>query len=259
MSLLARASRRLALLGILVMVPTGALTFLLFAALAPDELLTAVREPTNAVAGTGELLAPFGRVAFLALSAQAAGFIFVLCGAHLILRSELAGDPMTVVGAVRAAGRRYPAAVVAAIAAGSPLGVSAFVGVTQDNPALLALTSVAASWIAVSTSMTIPALTMESLAPLPAVRRSFALVRGRRLQTLAFLLVIGALGVVAILLIQLVAIPLVALGGQSPWLTATALAGVVFQGVLIAFLGAPVTAWYLDLRARSPFPRITDS
>lgn len=257
LSMLAGASRRLTALGLLVIVPTGAISLLVFSALGPDELLTAVREPLPAGDGAAGLVASYVRAVLLALAAQAIGFLFVLCGTHLIVAAEASGEAMSVAGAARTAASRFPAALVVALVVFAPVSAAVVAGVTLDSLFALIGILVAASWLVVSASMSLPALMIESVTPVVALRRSFELIRGRRLQTLSFLSVIAGLGTMAILLIQLVAVPLVAIGDNRPWLVATAAVGVVFQGILVAFLGAPVTAWYLDLRARSSPPAIS--
>ena len=75
-------------------------------------------------------------------------------------------------------------------------------------------------------------------------------MRGRWWPTLGILLIVGLLGGIAIQLIQLIALPLAAVGGGSASLTVASALGVLTQGLLVAAISAMYTHWYIDLRSR---------
>lgn len=259
MTILARSWRRLTTLGLLVMVPLGTATLLFLEAVAPDGPLVLPIEPQGPTRDGGEVFGRLALTAAIALLAHLGGSLFVLSGTHLIVVSDSTGKPKSLAEVMSSTGRRYPAALAATLIASAPVAGCIFAGLMVDNPLVSIPLYGAAVWLGVSASMTIASLVIEKLTPVAAVKRSYRLVRGRRGQTFAFLGVTGALAAVAILLIQLVATPLVALGYRDPVLIVTAVLGVLFQGVLIGSLGAPITAWYLDLTARAPRPSSADS
>ncbi len=105
-------------------------------------------------------------------------------------------------------------------------------------------------WAGVSASMTTSAIAIESAGVLVSIRRSMRLVRGRWWATAGFLLLVGFLGGVATQLIQLVALPLVAVGDVGTGLSVASALGILAQGLLVAAIAAMFTHWYIDLRAR---------
>lgn len=98
--------------------------------------------------------------------------------------------------------------------------------------------------------MTTSALAIESGGVLHSIRRSMRLVRGRWWATAGFTFIVGFLGGVATQLIQLVALPLVAVGDFGAGLAVATAIGVLAQGLLVAAIAAMFTHWYIDLRAR---------
>jgi hypothetical protein len=193
--------------------------------------------------------------------------VFVALASHSAVAASLAGKPLTAGQATRHALRRYPVGLVSAILiAGVVLlliGLGAFlwlvpalsVGTPNSASVLVALALLAVVlgpgiWVAVSASMTTSAVAIEQSGVFASIRRSIQLVRGRWWPTAGFLMMVGLLGAIAIQLIQLVALPLAAVGGASAGLSIASALGILAQGLLMAAITAMYTHWYVDLRAR---------
>jgi len=193
---------------------------------------------------------------------------YVYLAAHVIVSAALVGDPVSGPQARREAAARFVPGLIAALivfvaigvlfGAGLAIWLIPFVVVGTPNAAsvlvaLVLLVAVAAPsvWLAVSFSMVTSTVAIEKRDAVSALRRSFQLVRRRWWPTLGYLLLVGLLGSVAAQLIQVLAIPLTVVGDATSGFTLASLFGVVFQGVLIAGIGAMYTLWYVDLRARS--------
>lgn len=104
-------------------------------------------------------------------------------------------------------------------------------------------------WLMVALALTTPALILERLSPLAAVRRSFQLVRGRWWRTAA----VVALGVViSIGVVLVVVLPATALGLATDSVPArvliSALADTAGSAVLIPIVASVLTMLYLDHR-----------
>ena len=104
-------------------------------------------------------------------------------------------------------------------------------------------------WIAVALSLTTPALVLERLAPLAALRRSYALVRGRWWRT-AGVMAFGVL--LAIALVLVILIPASALGASVEGLGArvliATLADIVATSILVPLMTSVMTVLYLERR-----------
>ena len=288
MSSVGRIWRTLALPAILVFVPAGIGTFLLFRETGAIDVLDAILNrpgslntlPDDAMM---EFLLPFYRATVLATLINMAAASFVFVTAHRIVAADIAGwnPPRSVTGetlpqSLAGFGAWLIAAVtvmilfflgltlwmIPAISVGAPNATSTLIAGFL-LPVLLA----PAVWVWVSASMATPVIALEETGVIGALRRSFALIRGRWWPTLGYVLLVGLFGLVAIQLIQLVAIPLMAMGGLGPAVDAAAVLGIVAQGLIVAGIGAMYTWWYVDLRARketllsedlTPTPRSPD-
>lgn len=108
--------------------------------------------------------------------------------------------------------------------------------------------------VATFTIVVAPALAIERLGPIAAIRRSFALVRGRFAPALGFFLLSGllaeTLGIVLGLLPTLLGYML-SLGavGSAAWVL-VAIGSVIAGVVSTTFLAAATVALYLDIRVR---------
>lgn len=222
--------------------------------LIPDEVFWELAEPFYWAVGIATLL-------------QLVAGVFVALASHGAVAAQVKGESLTSGEATRLAIRRYPtgigASLVIVMAVGALIGLGAYiwlvpalsVGTPNVTSELVALVLLAALlgpgvWMGVSMSMTTSAVAIEQRGVLRSIRRSVALVRGRWWATAGFLLLVGLLGGIAIQLIQLIALPLAAVGGGGAALTIASGLGVFAQGLLVAAIAAMYTHWYIDLRAR---------
>ncbi len=164
------------------------------------------------------------------------GFIYLTV--HRIVASEIAGEPLDPRGAASRAFGRLLVLVVA--------GFLAFVSIFLGLIALI----IPGLWLAGCFTMISPVVALERVGPVDALRRSFALVRGRWWPTIGFLLLVGLLGSVAAQLVQLIAIPILAAGDVGIGTGLGFVLLVVVQGLVIAAIAVMTTVWYVDLRAR---------
>jgi hypothetical protein len=65
------------------------------------------------------------------------------------------------------------------------------------------------------------------------------------------LLLVGLVGSIAGWLLQSVAVPLVAIGDVSTGLALVFVAGLIFQGLVVAAIAVVITMWYFELAARA--------
>lgn len=144
------------------------------------------------------------------------------------------------------------AGVVALLAAGIAIWMLAAVMVGSVFLAMILLLVLLtpAAWLGVVLSMATAVISVERTGPLVGLQRSMFLVRGRVFPTLGYLLLVGLLGAVAVQLIQMVAIPLVTIGGSGAGFQLAAVLGIAVQGMIVAGMAAMYTGWYVDLRAR---------
>lgn len=222
--------------------------------LIPDEVFWELAEPFYWAVGIATLL-------------QLVAGVFVALASHGAVAAQVKGESLTSGEATRLAIRRYPtgigASLVIVMAVSALIGLGAYiwlvpalsVGTPNITSELVALVLLAALlgpgvWMGVSMSMTTSAVAIEQRGVLRSIRRSVALVRGRWWATAGFLLLVGLLGGIAIQLIQLIALPLAAVGGGGTALTIASGLGVFAQGLLVAAIAAMYTHWYIDLRAR---------
>lgn len=270
--ILGRNWRALASLGLLAFIPAGVLTLIVFRYYDAGAFLELVLNQPSLEAippdVLRELAGPFIRASVIALLIQGVASVYVLLGCHRVVVSDVAETSTGTGEATRfALANLLPglaAVLVAAIpvAAALVFGLSAWLQPTGSGGGsspivslvgLLLLIAFLAPglWLLASFSMTTNALAVESPGILGALTRSWNLVRGRRMQTLGLLFLVGFLGIVAAELIQLVAVPIALVGpGNAPRFIASVL-GIAFQGMIVAAIGVPLTLWYIDLRARS--------
>lgn len=272
MNSLANVWKPLALAGISVFVPTGILTVLVFRSTGAAGFLDQMMNRPDSLQRLSsdvyrELAEPFVLAVGVSLLLQVISGVFVALASHSTVAAQMGGRILTPGEAIRTALNHYArglAAVLLVMASVTILiGLGGFiwlvpalsVGTPNLISQLIALLLLAVLigpgvWAGVSTSMTTSALAIESGGVLTSIRRSMRLVRGRWWATAGFTLIVGFLGGVAIQLIQLVALPLVAVGGFGVGPAVAAGVGVLAQGLLVAAIAAMFTHWYIDLRAR---------
>lgn len=251
----------LALLTLGVFSYTGGLEFLELVMGDPAAVETLSREELF------ELVGPFFRAVGIAIAIQAIGSLYVYLASHRIVAADLSGRPISGPIARREAGVRFVPGLVAALIVFVSIGLLFglglavwlipyfMVGTPTAASALVALVllfavAAPAVFLSVSFSMVTSVIAIEDRGPVSSLRRSFKLVRTRWWPTLGYLLLVGLLGSVAAQLIQVLAIPLSVVADAASGLAFASILGVVFQGLLIAAIGAMYTVWYVDLRAR---------
>lgn len=215
-----------------------------------------------------ELMRPFYVAVIITTILQLLSGVFVALASHRAVASDMSGETLTGGDVSRFALRRYAVGlgstllVVVAVAILVVLGATVWLmpAISVGTPnlpsllvALILLTALLGPgvWFGISASMTTSAVAVESTSVLSSIRRSMRLVRGRWWPTAGYLLLVGLLGGIAIQLIQLIAIPLAAVGGGGGALTLAAAIGVFTQGLLVAAIAAMYTHWYVDLRSRN--------
>ncbi|HWL48678.1 MAG TPA: hypothetical protein VNT92_02280 [Acidimicrobiia bacterium] len=251
MTMLARVWRRILPPAFWVFVLIGAMTIAAFALTGADDVLqlllsdpVAFQKMSEAeVTEAGLLLLQAGSIVLI-FQLLATGFLNLTV--HRIVASELAGEP---VGA-RVASSRALARLFTLIVAGLIAVVLVVVG-------LFALI-IPGLWLAGSFSVLTAVVALEDVGPVAALRRSFALVRGRWWPTVGFLLLVGLFGSVAAQLVQLLALPIIGAGGVGIGAGLGFVLLVVAQGFVVAAIAVMVTLWYLDLRARKE-PLVSES
>ena len=269
---LARVWRTLLLPALGVSIPVSILTIVVFGVTGGADFIDLVlnspeRLQTLPEEVLWELARPFYVALAIATVLQLVGGVFLALASHSAVAAQLKGQPLTGGQASRHALRRYLTGLGATvlvlvvvailIALGTVIWMVPAVAVGTPNAAsvavallLLAVLLGPGVWAGVSASMTTSAVAIENRGLLGSIRRSMQLVRGRWWPTCGFLLLVGLLGGIAIQLIQLIALPLAAVGGGGPALSVASMLGVLAQGLLVAAIAAMYTHWYIDLRAR---------
>jgi hypothetical protein len=269
---MARTWKTLLVPAILVSVPIGIAAIAIFGATGGADFIDLiVNNPERLQTLPEELFWELARPFYIAMAVtgllQLIGGVFVALVSHTAIAAHLSGASPTVREVIRKGIRRFPAGLAATVlivvavlilaglgiviwlvpltAVGTPNSTSVFVALI-----LLAVLLGPGVWAGVSASMTTSAVAIEHRGVASSIRRSMQLVRGRWWPTAGFLLLVGLLGGVAVQLIQLIALPLAAVGGGGPALSVASGLGVFAQGVLVAAISAVYTHWYVDLRAR---------
>lgn len=272
MSGLGRTWKALASAALLIFIPVGIVTLVIFQVTGANDFLDKVVADPRFFDGMPadeflELAQPFFQAVALVVALQILASLFVYLACHRIVASEVAGEAITGSQARRFALRRMGVGLVAALLAlvavmaalgiglaiwlvplsilGTPTATSVLISL-----ALLVIFVFPGIWLAISLSMTTPVVALEDKGPANSLARSFRLVRGRWWPTLGFLLMVGLLGSVANLMIQLVAVPMSAVGDPFSGLSLASAIGIVAQGLIVAGIAAMNTAWYIDLRSR---------
>jgi hypothetical protein len=269
---LGRTWRALGSTALMVFIPVGVLTLLIFQWTGAVDFLELVFNDPGALNTLPpdvflEVSRPFIRAVAVAVALQTMAALFVYLAVHHVVASDIAGNQVSGPAARRHAISRLGIGVIAAllglVIVGALIGVGlavwlipfALVGTPNATSSLLAVVLLLAFvgpgiWLLISLSMTTPVIAIEAKGPIASLARSFALVKGRWWPTLGFLLMVGLLGSVAIQLIQLVAIPLSVVGDLGTGVFLASALGIGAQGLIVAGIGAMYTAWYIDLRAR---------
>lgn len=241
--MLARVWRRLVAPSLGAFIPLGALTLLTFQMTGANEFLNLTfNDPeTLEVMTTQEFLevaGPFVNAILIALLLQILASAFISLATSRVVAAEVDGEPITGGTASRFALGRMLALGAA--------GIIAAVGVSLG----LVLLVIPGIWLSVSLTMVPHIVALEDLGVIGSLSRSIELVRDRWWPTLGYLLLVGLMGWVAGWMLQFVAVPLVALGDVSTGLALVFVAGLVFQGLVVAAIAVMNTMWYFDLRAR---------
>lgn len=232
-------------------IPLGALTLVAFRITGANDVLDLLFNDPDAfralseeefVAQSTTLLTFFLIAVFIQLIASA----FINLATHRIVGAKLADNPITGGEASRFAFTRLIPLLLA--------GLLAVVGVTIG----LFLLVIPGIWLAVMLTMTPQVMALEDLGIIESLRRSFDLVRGHWWLTVGFLVLVGFLGNAAGQVVQLVALPLIAVGGVSGSIALAFVFGVLVQGLLISAIAVMTTFWYIDLRARKE-PLLSES
>jgi len=241
--MLARVWRSLVAPAVGAFIPLGALTLLTFQATgAIDFLRLSINDPEALETMTREefleLAAPFLNALLTALLLQVIASAFISLATSRVVAAELSGEPIRGGAASRFAMSRMLILVAIVVIAG--LGIS--LG--------LVLLVIPGIWLAVSVTMVPHVVALENRGVVASLSRSISLVRGRWWPTLGYQILVGLMGSVAGWLLQFVAIPLVVLGDVSTGLALVFVAGLIFQGLVVAAIAVMNTMWYFDLRAR---------
>lgn len=165
--------------------------------------------------------------------------------------------------AARAVGKAHSiddneATVVAAAIRLFPIWLIATIIAAIVSIAGLVLLIIPGLWLAIMFSMYTPVIAIEGRGPVPALRRSFELVKRNFWETVGFLLIVGLVGGAAGQLFQLVAIPMLITGETSFAFGLAFAIGVVGQGLIMAAIAVGSTTWYLNLRARADGPYLVE-
>lgn len=280
MNSLARTWRALLIPALAVSIPVSIATVVVFRLTGGGEFLDTIVNNPEALQRLPrdvfwELSRPFYIAVGISTLLQLISGVFVALASHRAVASDLAGKTLTGGQVSILALRRYATGLVAVLLITLTVAVLVGLGTAMWLAPILAVgtpntTSVLVAlilfvvlmgpgtWAAVSVSMSTSVIAVEDSGALAAIRRSMRLVRRRWWPTLGFLLLVGLLGGIAIQLIQLIALPLAAVGGGSSALTIASSLGVLTQGLLVAAISAMYTHWYVDLRSRRETVATTD-
>ncbi len=273
---LARTWRPIASTALIVFVPVGLLSLLVFRWTDGVALLDVIftnPETLETIAEDelAQLLNDFLRAAAIAGGLQALATIFVYLATHRIMTVDLVGLSLTGREARRWAASRYLRAVAAAVIAlaiVAGLGAAGILiwsipfgsgGIGGFIPLVFFIACIGpAFWLAIAFSMVTAVIAVEQHGIFASLMRSLELVRARWGPTLGYLAVVGLLGMVATQLIQVIALPLASVEDPGFGISLASLTGLLAQGIIIGSIGAMWTGWYFDLRARREALSIED-
>ncbi len=243
MSLFARVWRKLFAPAFWAFLILGGLTILTFELTdVTDFLQQLITDPTSIESMSDtelvESMARFGGTAAVAGALQLVATGFVNLATHRIVGAEIAGAKVTSGEAVGWALRRMPVLLVA--------GFCAVVAIAFGFLAFI----IPGIWLLGVLTMLTPVIALEDVGPMQAIRRCFTLVRGRWVPTMGFYVLVALLGSVAVQLVQILALPVLAIGGVGLGAGLGFVLLMVVQGVVVAGIAVLTTRWYVDLRAR---------
>ncbi|HEY6629432.1 MAG TPA: hypothetical protein VI193_10655 [Acidimicrobiia bacterium] len=242
-SMLAKVWRSLVAPSVGAYILLGALTLVTFQMTGANEFLTLSFNDPQVLEDMAaeeflEVSTPFVQALLIGLVFQILASAFISLAASRVVGSEIEGERISGGSASRfALSRMLTMTVIGLITA-----VAVSVGLV-----LLVLPGV---WLAVSVSLAPQIVALEDRGVIASITRSIKLVRGRWWGTFGFLLLVGLVGSVAGWLLQSVAVPLVAIGDVSTGLALVFVAGLIFQGLVVAAIAVVITMWYLELAAR---------
>jgi hypothetical protein len=218
--------------GILVFQAYGALEFVDIAVNRPAALET--MSDSELLQMAQDFLVAFGIILLLQMVASS----YVSLVAFRVVGAELAGKECTAGQAAVFAARKSLTYILVVLAS--------IVAIVAGLILLIA----PGIWIGVKLSMAGPVIAMEGAGVTGALGRSFRLVTGRWWPTIGWLVFTGLLGGVAAQLVQLVAVPLLAIGSLGIGAGLSFGVAVVVQGFIVAAIAVMVAVWYVDLRVR---------
>lgn len=243
MNLFARVWRRLFAPAFWAFLILGGLTILTFELTDVTEFLQQlITDPTSIESMSEtelvERLVQFAGAAAIAGTLQLVATGFVNLATHRIVGAEIEGAQVTSGDGVAWAFHRMPVLLVA--------GFFAVVAITFGFLAFV----IPGIWLLGVLTMLTPVIALEDVGPLQAIRRCLTLVRGRWFPTMGFYLLVALLGSVAAQLVQLLALPVLAIGGVGLGAGLGFVLLMVVQGLVVAGIAVMTTRWYVDLRAR---------
>jgi hypothetical protein len=253
MNLFARVWRRLFAPSFWAFLLLGGLTILTFELTDVTAFLQQVLTDPRSVQElsdeiVSERMIRLGEAALVAGALQLIATGFVNLTAHRIVAAEIAGAPITSGEAAVWALRRFPVLMVAG-----------FLAVLAISLGLLAFV-IPGIWLIGGLTMLTAVVALEDLGPTQAIRRSVGLVAQRWFPTVGFFLLVGLLGSVAVQLVQLLALPVLAIGGLGLGAGLGFVLLMVVQGLVVAGIAVLGTRWYFDLLARKgPVVRPTET
>lgn len=251
MNMLVRVWKLLLVPAVGAAIPMGAVTLIALRMTGADETLDLIfNEPEFVAALPSEelvdLVVPLMWFFLITVVLQLIASAFINLATHRIVGAELAASPISGGAASRFAFTRMVPLLLA--------GALAAIGVTIG----LFLLVIPGIWLAVMLAMVPQVMAIEDRGVVESLRRSFNLVQGRWWPTIGYLLVVGLLGTTAGQLVQLVAIPLLAIGSVSVSSALGFVFGMLVQGFLISAIAVLTTFWYVDLRSRKE-PLLSES
>lgn len=272
MNALARVWRPLLSTALIAFVPVGLIAVALFRITGAAEVINVLTRNPQSLESLSEealreLLTPLLWALGATVAIQLVAAFFVYLVSHILIAADINGETITArqargeawsrFGVALGAGGLAVVTVVLLISIGLAIWFVPYALIGTPNATSFAIATILffalvgpGVWVAVSLSMLTPVVALERHGIFGSMLRSMNLVRRRWWPTLAYLLLVGLLGTVAIQLIQVVAFPLAAVAGAADRSLVVAVVGVVAQGMIVAAVGAMYTFWYLDLRTR---------
>jgi hypothetical protein len=262
--------------ALIAFIPVGIIAMVVFRVSGAAEIFGAIIRDPGYLDSLGDdqlasLATPLLWAGSITVILQIVASIFVYLASHRAIAAYLNGEPVSGREARQWALRRLwvgLGAGLTAIITVVLLVVLGFVGWlvpytivgTPNSTSLVIATLLFLAlvgpgvWLGVSFSMVTPVVALEDRGVFTSLGRSIQLVRGRWRPTFGYLVLVSVLGSVAIQLIQIVAVPLAAVGGAAAGTLTVGVVGIIAQGVIVAAIGGMYTVWYVDLRARKePF------